>query len=167
VKSTRITLTALALVIAVGATACGGSDGGDDASAAEPTPTTTTVLDQDVPGMEAAVAGLIDYGAHTPAELAAALAGAGNEDLVPVFDSLHGVVDGFKVEFKVMDSQVQGATAVASVQITSNGEPFPDLYPVFFERGDGGAWKVTRAGFCSIVIAGGLSCPDTPTTAAP
>ncbi len=80
-------------------------------------------------------------------------------DLGPTLTKLTEAMTKFpNVTFKIQKITVTGSSARGSVQIISNGTPLEQLLPAFWEQ-DGGSWKITRAGACSLIVASGVTCP--------
>ncbi|MFT3851529.1 MAG: hypothetical protein QM733_02125 [Ilumatobacteraceae bacterium] len=131
--------TTTAAAAATTTTGAGASTG--DATAADLLPSLDAVVDTATPAADVA-AGIVD-----------------GADLAPTVEQLDTVIADFTITFEVVDPVTSGDTAQASVRILSNGQAFPDLYPSFWQRA-GGEWKLTRAGFCTLITAGGLACPD-------
>jgi hypothetical protein len=118
------------------------------------------VSPSDTAQMSASMAKLVDRKA-TSAQMASEV--PDGKDLGPAFDELLGILnegDGFDVQLNLQDDvAITGDDATGSVEIVSNGNKFPDLYPAFFSKVDG-TWHINRNGACSLMSSTGISCPE-------
>jgi hypothetical protein len=110
------------------------------------------------PELAATVATLI-IPTTTPAQRTALVIGGG--DLEPTLVKLDAYLKDFKVNFQVKGITQTGKTVKGNVLITSNGRPFPKLYPSFWQQKDS-KWQLTRSGACSLIAVSGITCPDAP-----
>jgi hypothetical protein len=80
------------------------------------------------------------------------------DDLEPTFEAVRELVAGLDVEIEVGDVTVSGDEATATTSVVIDGAPFSSDLPVTLVR-EGGDWKVTRAGACTL-LALGSPCPE-------
>lgn len=149
------TIAGLALTLS----ACGGGEAKTlETADSTPTPTPTPTADP----AEVAADWLSDLDAlvatgTSPAQKAAAI--SGGDDLTKTFKQLAGAIKGFKITFKVKHPEITDATGKADVLVISNGKPFDQTYPAFFEK-VGDQWQLNRAGACSLIALSGVTCPE-------
>jgi hypothetical protein len=83
---------------------------------------------------------------------------SGADDLEPTFEAVRDLVAELDVEVVVGDVTVSGDEATATTSVVIDGAPFASDLPVTLVQ-QGGDWKVTRAGACTL-LALGAPCPE-------
>ena len=175
----------LILSLALIAAACGSDDAGEAgaASATTPAPATTTTAAPATTTTAApattttttAAAGIVpgadpDVDAIVVAYTTALDSVAPYEEKAPYIDDPSGLEDTVAqylttggsmggIAVAVSDVKVDGDTAVVTYDLLFGGNPaYPDLTGEAVKTAEG--WKITRAGFCSLMSSARVGCPS-------